>query len=225
MAAPLIRIEGLEKTFLLGDRRLEVLRGLDLDIAAGELVALTGPSGAGKSTFLHLLGTLDVPTRGRVLFEGVDVFASGEEERALFRSQTIGFVFQSHHLLPEFTALENAMMPALICPAASSSGWQSRAPCACPRGCSWPTSPPATWIRRRPRGSTTCSSSSTGAPASPRWWSRTTSGWRARSRGGSGCWGEGSREPRLPAPACPPAGHRARARPGTIPFELFATPV
>jgi lipoprotein-releasing system ATP-binding protein len=98
----------------MGDRRLEVLRGLDLEIQAGELVALTGPSGAGKSTFLHLLGTLDVPTRGRVLFRGEDVFERGEEERATFRNETVGFVFQSHHLLPEFTAVENAMMPALI---------------------------------------------------------------------------------------------------------------
>jgi lipoprotein-releasing system ATP-binding protein len=112
--APLVRIEGLEKAYLTGERRLEVLRGLDAEIHAGELVALTGPSGAGKSTFLHLLGTLDVPTRGRILFEGRDVFDRGEDERAHFRSQTIGFVFQSHHLLPEFTALENAMMPALI---------------------------------------------------------------------------------------------------------------
>jgi lipoprotein-releasing system ATP-binding protein len=114
VAAPLIRIEGLVKTYLMGEKRLEVLRGLDLEIAAGELVALTGPSGAGKSTFLHLLGTLDVPTRGRVLFDGVDVFERGEEALASFRNETIGFVFQSHHLLPEFTALENAMMPALI---------------------------------------------------------------------------------------------------------------
>jgi lipoprotein-releasing system ATP-binding protein len=114
MLPPLVRIEGLEKAYLLGARRLEVLRGLDVEIAAGELVALTGPSGAGKSTFLHLLGTLDVPTRGRILFEGRDVFDQDEDERARFRSETIGFVFQSHHLLPEFTALENAMMPALI---------------------------------------------------------------------------------------------------------------
>ncbi len=110
----LVRIERLEKAYLLGARRLEVLRGLDLTIERGELGALTGPSGAGKSTFLHLLGTLDVPTRGRVLFEGRDVFGQDEEERARFRSEAIGFVFQSHHLLPEFTALENAMMPALI---------------------------------------------------------------------------------------------------------------
>jgi lipoprotein-releasing system ATP-binding protein len=113
-AEPFVRIEGLAKTYLMGDRRLEVLRGIDLDIADGELVALTGPSGAGKSTFLHLLGTLDVPTRGRVLFDGEDVFERGEEGLASFRNGTVGFVFQSHHLLPEFTALENAMMPGLV---------------------------------------------------------------------------------------------------------------
>ncbi len=114
MARPFIAIEGLAKTYLMGHKRLDVLRGIDLEIAEGELLALTGPSGAGKSTFLHLLGTLDVPTRGRVLFDGEDVFERGEEGLADFRNQTVGFVFQSHHLLPEFSALENAMMPALI---------------------------------------------------------------------------------------------------------------
>ena len=114
MAVPFVRIEGLAKTYLMGDRRLEVLRGLDLEIAEGELVAMTGPSGAGKSTFLHLLGTLDVPTRGRILFGGEDPFERGEEGLASFRNATVGFVFQSHHLLPEFTALENTMMPALV---------------------------------------------------------------------------------------------------------------
>ncbi len=114
MGAPFLRIEGLGKTYLMGDRRLEVLRGLDLEIAAGDLVALTGPSGAGKSTFLHLLGTLDAPSAGRILYDGEDAFARGEEWLATFRNRSIGFVFQSHHLLPEFTALENAMMPALI---------------------------------------------------------------------------------------------------------------
>jgi lipoprotein-releasing system ATP-binding protein len=114
MSAPFVAIEGLVKTYLMADRRLEVLRGVDLEIGDGELVALTGPSGAGKSTFLHLLGTLDVPTRGRIRFDGQDPFERGEEDLAAFRNETIGFVFQSHHLLPEFTALENVMMPALI---------------------------------------------------------------------------------------------------------------
>jgi len=114
MAGPFVKVEGLFKTYLMGDRPIEVLRGIDLELQAGELVALTGPSGAGKSTFLHVVGTLDAPSGGRVLFDGVDVFAGGEEALAAFRNQAIGFVFQSHHLLPEFTALENAMMPALI---------------------------------------------------------------------------------------------------------------
>ena len=114
MGAPFLRIEGLGKTYLMGDRRLEVLRGIDLEIAAGDLVALTGPSGAGKSTFLHLLGTLDAPSAGRILYDGEDAFARGEEWLATFRNRSIGFVFQSHHLLPEFTALDNAAMPGLI---------------------------------------------------------------------------------------------------------------
>jgi lipoprotein-releasing system ATP-binding protein len=114
MGQPFVSVQGLEKTYLMGGRRLEVLRGIDLEIEAGELVALTGPSGAGKSTFLHVLGTLDAPSAGRVLYDGVDVFARGEEDLATFRNATVGFVFQSHHLLPEFTALENAMMPALV---------------------------------------------------------------------------------------------------------------
>ncbi len=119
--APLVSIRGLVKTYLMEERaagqpprRVEVLRGIDLDIEAGELLALTGPSGAGKSTFLHVVGTLDAPTAGEVRFEGRDVFARDEEALARFRNQTVGFVFQSHHLLPEFTALENVMMPALI---------------------------------------------------------------------------------------------------------------
>ncbi len=114
MGAPFVRVEGLTKAYLHGGKRLEVLRGLELEIAAGEIVALTGPSGAGKSTFLHVVGTLDAPTHGRVLFDGEDVFARGEDALADFRNETVGFVFQSHHLLPELTALENAMMPALV---------------------------------------------------------------------------------------------------------------
>jgi lipoprotein-releasing system ATP-binding protein len=111
---PLLDIQGLGKTYLTGGRRLEVLQDVTLSIEAGEMVALTGPSGAGKSTFLHLVGALDAPTAGRVLFEGRDLASLDEGERAGFRNESVGFVFQSHHLLPEFTALENAMMPGLV---------------------------------------------------------------------------------------------------------------
>jgi len=114
MPGTLLHIEGLSKTYLMGGRRLEVLHGVTLDIGEGELVALTGPSGAGKSTFLHLVGTLDEPTAGHILFSGRDLASLGDDELARFRNQTVGFVFQSHHLLPEFTALENVMMPALV---------------------------------------------------------------------------------------------------------------
>ena len=114
MTAPLLEIVGLSKAYLTGGHRLEVLHGVSLTIEAGEMVALTGPSGAGKSTFLHLVGALDVPTAGRVVFEGRDLASLDEGERARFRNDSVGFVFQSHHLLPEFTALENTMMPGLV---------------------------------------------------------------------------------------------------------------
>lgn len=113
MAEPLIRTESLQKAY--GDgRRLEVLRGLDLEIAAGERVAIIGESGAGKSTLLHLLGALDLPTSGRVLFGGVDLGQLDDARLAELRNCQIGFIFQFHHLLADFTALENVMMPALI---------------------------------------------------------------------------------------------------------------
>lgn len=114
MAPPLLAIEGLSKAYLTGGRRLEVLQEVSLEIAAGEMVALTGPSGAGKSTFLHLVGALDAPTAGRILFEGRDLASLEEDDLARFRNDSVGFVFQSHHLLPEFTAVENAMMPGLV---------------------------------------------------------------------------------------------------------------
>jgi len=117
----LLAVRDLVKTYLMPPvkpgappRRVEVLRGVDIDIAPGEMVALTGPSGSGKSTFLNVIGALDHPTAGEVLFEGEDVFARDEAGLAAFRNETVGFIFQSHHLLPEFTALENAMMPGLI---------------------------------------------------------------------------------------------------------------
>jgi len=109
-----VRTVGVRKTFQHGDRSLEVLRGINLELKAGEIAAVVGASGVGKSTLLHLLGTLDLPTSGQVIFDGVDVTKLSATKLADFRNQHVGFVFQFHHLLPEFTALENAMMPGLI---------------------------------------------------------------------------------------------------------------
>jgi lipoprotein-releasing system ATP-binding protein len=112
--AVLIKIVDLYKTFTMGEHDLTVLKGINLEIRRGELVAIMGASGAGKSTLLHIIGMLDRPTRGTVSFEGQDLFQLSEAAQAEFRNKRIGFVFQFHHLLPEFTALENACMPALI---------------------------------------------------------------------------------------------------------------
>jgi len=109
-----LSIRNVFKSYFLHGKRIDVLRDVSLDIERGELVSLVGPSGAGKSTFLHVLGTLDAPAAGEVLFEGNSVFAMNDARIADFRNRTIGFVFQSHYLLPEFTALENVAMPALI---------------------------------------------------------------------------------------------------------------
>jgi len=110
----MIEIKNLQKTFLLNGNRIEVLKGIDLTIADGQSLAVVGVSGAGKSTLLHILGTLDHPTGGEVLFDGVNVFSWPEKKLSAFRNGQIGFVFQFNNLLPEFTALENVMMPALI---------------------------------------------------------------------------------------------------------------
>ncbi|MCX5838065.1 MAG: ABC transporter ATP-binding protein [Deltaproteobacteria bacterium] len=110
----MIQVNNLQKTFLKDGHRIEVLKGLDFEIAEGQSLAIAGVSGAGKSTLIHIIGTLDRPTSGAVLFDGVDVFTWPEKRLAAFRNRKIGFVFQFHNLLPEFTALENAMMPALI---------------------------------------------------------------------------------------------------------------
>ncbi len=93
---------------------MEVLKGVDLTFARGERASVVGASGVGKTTLLHVLGTLDRPTSGKVLYEGKDIYALNEKDLAQFRNREIGFVFQFHHLLPEFNALENTMMPCLI---------------------------------------------------------------------------------------------------------------
>jgi lipoprotein-releasing system ATP-binding protein len=109
-----VEIRQLFKSYWLHGKRIDVLRGVSVEIERGELVSLVGASGAGKSTFLHVVGTLDAPAAGEVRVDGQDLFALGDADQARFRNRTIGFVFQSHYLLPEFTALENVAMPALI---------------------------------------------------------------------------------------------------------------
>jgi lipoprotein-releasing system ATP-binding protein len=111
---PLVRVENLHKSFDSQHKRTEVLKGVELTIYQGETLAIVGASGVGKSTFLYLLGTLDRPTAGKILYRGEDIFSWKEEKLALFRNEKIGFIFQFHHLIPEFNALENAMMPGLI---------------------------------------------------------------------------------------------------------------
>lgn len=109
-----LEIKGLTKTFIKDDHRIEVLRNIDLTINAGESLAVLGVSGSGKSTLIHILGTLDQPTSGTILYDGVDALCWEEKRLAQFRNRSIGFVFQFFNLLPEFTSLENTMMPALL---------------------------------------------------------------------------------------------------------------
>jgi lipoprotein-releasing system ATP-binding protein len=114
MSDAFIEVQQLFKTFGNGTKRVDVLKGIDLVIRPRETLAIVGASGVGKTTLLHILGTLDRPTSGRVLYEGKDVFTLDERALALFRNRQVGFVFQFHHLLPEFNALENTMLPCLI---------------------------------------------------------------------------------------------------------------
>ena len=110
---PLVQIRGLEKTYTTARGALTLFKGLDLEIKTGEMVAIVGQSGAGKSTLLHILGALDAPTAGTVLCAGPDVAALSLREASAFRNREIGYVWQFHYLLPEFTALENVAMPLL----------------------------------------------------------------------------------------------------------------
>jgi lipoprotein-releasing system ATP-binding protein len=110
----MIEVRGLRKNYITGASQVSVLRGVDLNIQAGEAVCLLGSSGAGKSTLLQILGTLDRPTEGEVLFEGASLFDKSDDELALFRNETMGFVFQFHHLIHELSALENVMLPGLL---------------------------------------------------------------------------------------------------------------
>jgi len=110
----LLAVRDLHKSFIEGGNEIHVLRGVNLDLAEGERLAVVGESGVGKSTLLHILGTLDRPTTGQIVFAGEQLPVSNEPALCEFRNQQIGFVFQFHYLLPDFTALENVMFPALI---------------------------------------------------------------------------------------------------------------
>ncbi|MBI3358476.1 MAG: ABC transporter ATP-binding protein [Nitrospirae bacterium] len=110
----MIEVINLYKSFPLAGKEIPVLKGISLILKKGEMIAIVGASGAGKSTFLHILGALDSPTSGKVIFEGSNIGNQNDEKRAQFRNRQVGFVFQFHHLLPEFTALENVMMPGFI---------------------------------------------------------------------------------------------------------------
>jgi len=110
----LLRAAGLSKNFYDADREVRVLRGLEFEVGAGERIAIVGQSGVGKSTLLHVLGSLETPSDGKVYFEGQDLFALDATALARFRNQMLGFVFQFHYLLADFTALENVMMPGMI---------------------------------------------------------------------------------------------------------------
>lgn len=114
----LLEVQGLHKTFIEAGEEINVLRGLDLALAEGDRLAIVGESGVGKSTLLHLLGTLDRPSSGQVIYRGKDLSLLNEDELSRIRNREIGFVFQFHYLLPDFSALENVMLPALI------RGWE-----------------------------------------------------------------------------------------------------
>jgi lipoprotein-releasing system ATP-binding protein len=110
----ILLVKGLLKTYENGQQKIEVIKGIDLDIPEGAVIIIVGPSGVGKSTLLHLIGGLDKPNSGEVLIDGKDIFQLADKELAQFRNKNIGFVFQFHHLLPEFTALENVMIPGMM---------------------------------------------------------------------------------------------------------------
>ncbi|MBM4776731.1 MAG: ABC transporter ATP-binding protein [Archangiaceae bacterium] len=114
MSAPFLEVIDVFKSYFLNGKRIDVLRGVSVQIQQGELVSLIGASGSGKSTFLHVAGTLDAPAAGQMKFKGQSVFDMNDAQVAEFRNTKIGFVFQSHFLLPEFTAAENVAMPALV---------------------------------------------------------------------------------------------------------------
>ncbi len=122
----MLEAENIHKVYNNGNKALQVLKGVELSIEKGKFVAIVGPSGAGKSTLLHILGGLDIPTKGKVIFAGEDIYRLGDLELSKIRNKRIGFVFQFYHLLSEFTVLENVLLPALINHQSPITNHQSR---------------------------------------------------------------------------------------------------
>jgi len=114
MTVNMIEAHDIHKTYTTGTKKLQVLKEISLEVKRGEFISILGPSGAGKSTLLHILGGLDRPTKGKVVFEEIDLYKVGDRQRADIRNKRIGFVFQFYHLLSEFSAVENVLMPSLI---------------------------------------------------------------------------------------------------------------
>lgn len=112
---PALKTQGITKTYYDGNEPLSILRGVDLEVSAGEMLAIIGASGSGKSTLLHIMGLLDQPTTGRIWVDGIDAVGLNEQQRSHLRNKKLGFVYQFHHLLPEFTALDNVAMPLIMC--------------------------------------------------------------------------------------------------------------
>lgn len=123
----MIRVQNLSKTYYQGRNIIEAVKNINLDIEKSSRIAIIGPSGAGKSTLLHMLGGLDTPTKGSVIFKEKDLYRLKDKERARLRNKSIGFVFQFYHLLPEFTVLENVLMPAMIARRLTGSQLRKRA--------------------------------------------------------------------------------------------------
>jgi len=123
----MIEAYDVHKTYSAGTKKLHVLKGINLEIAQAGFVSILGPSGAGKSTLLHILGGLDTPNKGRVSFDGINLATAGDDVRTRIRRDRIGFVFQFYHLLPEFTAVENVLLPACVAGAAGAKREKAKA--------------------------------------------------------------------------------------------------
>ena len=138
MSDTILHAAGVHKTYRLGNAEIRVLRGASLSVARGEFLAVTGASGSGKSTLLHLLGALDVPDRGQVVFDGLNLFAGSAAERDHLRNVHFGFVFQFYHLLPELNTLENVLLPAMSSAGSGGRGaGRGRRRATCWEGSAW----------------------------------------------------------------------------------------